>query len=136
MSIRMRFRFLILLFVIFSYSCNHHNNYLDEIENTFGVDLSNQVSNEFVDEQWIYFIGDGYRMVVYDITNKSKINLLTNKMSEYDSAYIEDFFRPSELYSYLSNSYGYYFGKKQGDDLYYLFYNVKWGKIIYFHSIM
>ena len=57
-------------------------------------------------------------------------------MSEYDSAYIEDFFRPSELYSYLSNSYGYYFGKKQGDDLYYLFYNVKWGKIIYFHSIM
>ena len=78
MSIGMRFRLLILLFVFFSYSCNHHNNYLDEIENTFGIDLSNQVSNEFVDEQWIDFIGDGYRIVVYDITNKSKINLLTN----------------------------------------------------------
>ena len=129
-------KLLILCALCLISSCSRSWYEVRAIEQLLDAHLMGKV--KFVDrqEQWIDLIGDGEKVVLFDVLDTTALNHLTHSMLPYDSTMIERSFAHSPLYPYLSQTAGYYIGMQDDDQLQYLFYDTVGRRLVYYLSIM
>ena len=129
-------KLLILCAVCLLSSCSRSWYEVRAIEQLLDAHLMGKV--KFVDrqEQWIDLIGDGEKVVLYDVLDTTALNHLTHSMLPYDSTMVEQLFANSPLYPYLRHTVGYYIDKQEDDQWQYLFYDTVGGHLVYYLSLM
>ena len=129
-------KLLILCAVCLLSSCSRSWYEVRAIEQLLDAHLMGKV--KFVDrqEQWINLIGDGEKVVLFDVLDTTALNHLTHSMLPYDSTMVEQRFSPSPLYPHLRNTAGYYIDKQEDDQWQYLFYDTVGSHLVYYLSLM
>lgn len=129
-------KLLILCALCFLSSCSRSWYEVRAIEQLLDAHLMGKV--KFVDrqEQWIDLIGDGEKVVLYDVLDTTALNHLTHSMLPYDSTMVEQLFANSPLYPHLRHTAGYYIDKQEEDQWQYLFYDTVGGHLVYYLSLM
>lgn len=99
---------MILCAVCILSSCSRSWYEVRAIEQLLDAHLMGKV--KFVDrqEQWIDLIGDGEKVVLFDVMDATALNHLTHSMLPYDSTMVEQLFANSPLYPHLRHTAGYY----------------------------
>ena len=108
-------KLLILCAVCLLSSCSRSWYEVRAIEQLLAAHLMGQV--KFVDrqEQGIDLIGDGEKVVHFDVMDATALNHLTHSMLPYDSTMVEQLFAHSPLYPHLRHTVGYYIDKQEDD---------------------
>ena len=129
-------KLLILCAVCLLSSCSRSWYEVRAIEQLLDAHLMGKV--KFVDrqEQWIDLIGDGEKVVLFDVMDATALNHLTHSMLPYDSTMVEQLFAHSPLYPYLRHTVGYYIDKQEDDQWQYLFFDTVGGHLVYYLSLM
>ena len=129
-------KLLILCAVCLLSSCSRSWYEVRAIEQLLDAHLMGKV--KFVDrqEQWIDLIGDGEKVVLFDVMDATALNHLTHSMLPYDSTMVEQLFANSPLYPHLRHTVGYYIDKQEDDQWQYLFYDTVGGHLVYYLSLM
>lgn len=129
-------KLLILCALCLLSSCSRSWYEVRAIEQLLDAHLMGKV--EFVDrqEQWIDLIGDGEKVVLFDVLDATALNHLTHSMLPYDSTMVEQLFANSPLYPHLRHTVGYYIDKQEDDQWQYLFYDTVGGHLVYYLSLM
>ena len=93
---------------------------------------------KFVDrqEQWINLNGDGEKVGFFEVLDTTALNHLTHSMLPYDSTMVEQRLPHSPLYPHLRHTAGYYIDKQEDDQQQYLFYDMVYGHLVYYLSLM
>lgn len=127
---------MILCAVCLLSSCSRSWYEVRAIEQLLDTHLMGKV--KFVDrqEQWIDFIGDGEKVVLFNVLDATALSPSTHTMLPYDSATVEQRFSQSPLYPHLKQTAGYYIDKQEDDQLRYLFYDTVGSRLVYYLSIM
>ena len=127
---------MILCAVCLLSSCSRSWYEVRAIEQLLDAHLMGKV--KFVDrqEQWIDLIGDGEKVVLFDVMDATALNHLTHSMLPYDSTMVEQLFANSPLYPHLRHTVGYYIDKQEDDQQQYLFYDTVGGHLVYYLSLM
>ena len=129
-------KLLILCALCLLSSCSRSWYEVRAIEQLLDAHLMGKV--KFVDrqEQWINLIGDGEKVVLFDVMDATALNHLTHSMLPYDSTMVEQLFAHSPLYPHLRHTVGYYIDKQEDDQWQYLFYDTVGGHLVYYLSLM
>ena len=129
-------KLLILCALCLISSCSRSWYEVRAIEQLLDAHLMGKV--KFVDrqEQWIDLIGDGEKVVLFDVMDATALNHLTHSMLPYDSTMVEQLFANSPLYPHLRHTVGYYIDKQEDDQQQYLFYDMVYGHLVYYLSLM
>ena len=129
-------KLLILCAVCILSSCGRSWYEVRDMEQLLDAHLMGKV--KFVDrqEQWIDLIGDGEKVVLFDVMDATALNHLTHSMLPYDSTMVEQLFANSPLYPHLRHTVGYYIDKQEDDQQQYLFYDTVGGHLVYYLSLM
>lgn len=129
-------KLLILCAVCLLSSCGRSWYEVRDMEQLLDAHLMGKV--KFVDrqEQWIDFIGDGEKVVLFNVLDATALSPSTHTMLPYDSATVEQRFSQSPLYPHLKQTAGYYIDKQEDDQLRYLFYDTVGSRLVYYLSIM
>ena len=129
-------KLLILCAVSLLSSCGRSWYEVRAIEQLLDAHLMGKV--KFVDrqEQWIDLIGDGEKVVLFDVMDATALNHLTHSMLPYDSTMVEQRFAHSPLNPHLRHTAGYYINKQEDDQQQYLFYDTVGGHLVYYLSLM
>ena len=127
---------LILCAVCLLSSCSRSWYEVRAIEQLLDTHLMGKV--KFVDrqEQWINLNGDGEKVVLFEVLDTTALNHLTHSMLPYDSTMVEQRFPHSPLYPHLRHTAGYYINKQEDDQQQYLFYDMVYGHLVYYLSLM
>ena len=127
---------MILCAVCLLSSCSRSWYEVRAIEQLLDTHLMGKV--KFVDrqEQWINLNGDGEKVVLFEVLDPTALNHLTHSMLPYDSTTVEQRFAHSPLYPYLRHTAGYYIDKQEDDQQQYLFYDMVYGHLVYYLSLM
>lgn len=127
---------LILCAVCLLSSCSRSWYEVRAIEQMLDTHLMGKV--KFVDrqEQWINLNGDGEKVVLFEVLDTTALNHLTHSMLPYDSTMVEQRFPHSPLYPHLRHTAGYYIDKQEDDQQQYLFYDMVYGHLVYYLSLM
>lgn len=127
---------LILCAVCLLSSCSRSWYEVWAIEQLLDTHLMGKV--KFVDrqEQWINLNGDGEKVVLFEVLDTTALNHLTHSMLPYDSTMVEQRFLYSPLYPHLRHTAGYYIDKQEDDQQQYLFYDMVYGHLVYYLSLM
>lgn len=127
---------LILCAVCLLSSCSRSWYEVRAIEQLLDTHLMGKV--KFVDrqEQWINLNGDGEKVVLFEVLDTTALNHLTHSMLPYDSTMVEQRFPHSPLYPHLRHTAGYYIDKQEDDQQQYLFYDMVYGHLVYYLSLM
>ena len=127
---------LILCAVCLLSSCSRSWYEVRAIEQLLDTHLMGKV--KFVDrqEQWINLNGDGEKVVLFEVLDPTALNHLTHSMLPYDSTMVEQRFPHSPLYPHLRHTAGYYIDKQEDDQQQYLFYDMVYGHLVYYLSLM
>ena len=117
-------------------SCSRSWYEVRAIEQLLDTHLMGKV--KFVDrqEQWINLNGDGEKVVLFEVLDPTALNHLTHSMLPYDSTMVEQRFPHSPLYPHLRHTAGYYIDKQEDDQQQYLFYDMVYGHLVYYLSLM
>ena len=129
-------KLLILCAVCLLSSCSRSWYEVRDMEQLLDAHLMGKV--KFVDrqEQWINLIGDGEKVVLFEVLDTTALNHLTHSMLPYDSTMVEQLFANSPLYPYLRHTAGYYIDKQEDDQQQYLFYDTVGGHLVYYLSLI
>ena len=129
-------KLLILCAVCLLSSCSRSWYEVRAIEQLLDTHLMGKV--KFVDrqEQWINLNGDGEKVVLFEVLDPTALNHLTHSMLPYDSTMVEQLFAHSPLYPHLRHTAGYYIDKQEDDQWQYLFYDMVYGHLVYYLSLM
>ena len=127
---------LILCAVCLLSSCSRSWYEVRAMEQLLDTHLMGKV--KFVDrqEQWINLNGDGEKVVLFEVLDTTALNHLTHSMLPYDSTMVEQRFPHSPLYPHLRHTAGYYIDKQEDDQQQYLFYDMVYGHLVYYLSLM
>ena len=127
---------MILCAVCLLSSCSRSWYEVRAIEQLLDTHLMGKV--KFVDrqEQWINLNGDGEKVVLFEVLDPTALNHLTHSMLPYDSTMVEQLFANSPLYPHLRHTAGYYIDKQEDDQQQYLFYDMVYGHLVYYLSLM
>ena len=120
---------MILCAVCLLSSCSRSWYEVRAIEQLLDTHLMGKV--KFVDrqEQWINLNGDGEKVVLFEVLDTTALNHLTHSM-------VEQRFPHSPLYPHLRHTAGYYIDKQEDDQQQYLFYDMVYGYLVYYLSLM
>ena len=129
-------KLLILCAVCLLSSCSRSWYEVRAIEQLLDAHLMGKV--KFVDrqEQWINLIGDGEKVVLFDVLDTTALNHLTHSMLPYDSTMVEQLFAHTPLSLHLKNTAGYYIDKQEDDQWQYIFYDTVGGHLVYYLSLI
>lgn len=129
-------KLLILCAVCLLSSCGRSWYEVRDMEQLLDAHLMGKV--KFVDrqEQWIDFIGDGEKVVLFNVLDATALSPSTHTMLPYDSATVEQRFSQSPLYPHLKQTAGYYIDKQEDDQQQSLFYDTVGSRLVYYLSIM
>ena len=129
-------KLLILCAVCLLSSCGRSWYEVRDMEQMLDAHLMGKV--KFVDrqEQWIDFIGDGEKVVLFNVLDATVLSPSTHTMLPYDSATVEQRFSQSPLYPHLKQTAGYYIDKQEDDQQQSLFYDTVGSRLVYYLSIM
>lgn len=129
-------KLLILCAVCLLSSCGRSWYEVRDMEQLLDAHLMGKV--KFVDrqEQWIDFIGDGEKVVLFNVLDATTLSPSTHTMLPYDSATVEQRFSQSPLYPHLKQTAGYYIDKQEDDQQQSLFYDTVGSRLVYYLSIM
>ena len=129
-------KLLILCAVCLLSSCSRSWYEVRAIEQLLDAHLMGKV--KFVDrqEQWIDLIGDGEKVVLFDVMDATALNHLTHSMLPYDSTMVEQLFAHSPLNPYLRHTAGYYIDKQEDDQWQYIFYDTVGSHLVYYLSLI
>ena len=129
-------KLLILCALCLISSCSRSWYEVRAIEQLLDAHLMGKV--KFVDrqEQWINLIGDGEKVVLFDVLDTPALNHLTHSMLPYDSTMVEQLFANSPLYPHLRHTAGYYIDKQEDDQWQSIFYDTVGGHLVYYLSLM
>ena len=129
-------KLLILCAVCLLSSCGRSWYEVRDMEQLLDAHLMGKV--KFVDrqEQWIDFIGDGEKVVLFNVLDATALSPSTHTMLPYDSATVEQRFSQSPLYPHLKHTAGYYIDKQEDDQQQSLFYDTVGSRHVYYLSIM
>ena len=127
---------MILCAVCLLSSCSRSWYEVRAIEQLLDTHLMGKV--KFVDrqEQWINLNGDGEKVVLFEVLDTTALNHLTHSMLPYDSTMVEQRLPHSPLYPHLRHTAGYYIDKQEDDQQQYLFYDMVYGHLVYYLSLM
>ena len=129
-------KLLILCAVCLLSSCGRSWYEVRDMEQLLDAHLMGKV--KFVDrqEQWINLIGDGEKVVLFDVLDTTVLNHLTHSMLPYDSTMVEQLFAHSPLNPHLRHTAGCYIDKQEDDQQQYIFYDTVGGHLVYYLSLM
>ena len=129
-------KLLILCAVCILSSCSRSWYEVRAIEQLLDAHLKGKV--KFVDrqEQWINLIGEGEKVVLFDVLDTTALNHLTHSMLPYDSTMVEQLFAHSPLNPHLRNTAGYYIDKQEDDQWQYIFYDTVGSHLVYYLSLI
>ena len=129
-------KLLILCAVCILSSCGRSWYEVRDMEQLLDAHLMGKVKYVDRQEQWIDLIGDGEKVVLFDVLDATALNHLTHSMLPYDSTMVEQLFAHSPLYPYLRHTAGCYIDKQEDDQQQYLFYDTVGGHLVYYLSLV
>ena len=129
-------KLLILCAVCILSSCSRSWYEVRAIEQLLDAHLMGKVKYVDRQEQWINLIGDGEKVVLFDVLDTTALNHLTHSMLPYDSTMVEQLFAHSPLNPYLRNTAGYYIDKQEDDQWQYIFYDTVGSHLVYYLSLI
>ena len=129
-------KLLILCAVCILSSCSRSWYEVRAIEQLLDAHLMGKVKYVDRQEQWINLIGDGEKVVLFDVLDTTALNHLTHSMLPYDSTTVEQLFAHSPLYPHLSHTAGYYIDKQEDDQWQYIFYDTVGSHLVYYLSLI
>ena len=107
MAIQKGNKYLFLMLIALSFfSCR--DQVQKRIDNILLFSTKGMISRYEKNEQWDGFIGDGYKIESFLITDASLIDSIRLKYREYDSTWVKEHFSSCEMYNFLANTSGFY----------------------------
>lgn len=126
---------LILGMTLFVMTACNYVTPIKELENLLNIDLSKKdVSFTDRQEQWIG--PDEYKIETFDVINSDCLSDKKHRMLQYDSVFVENRYKTSEIYKYVKNTAGYYFETKQENKEEFLFFDTINNKLYYYLIII
>ena len=129
-------KLLILCALCLLSSCSRSWYEVRAIEQLLDAHLMGKVKYVDRQEQWINLIGDGEKVVLFDVMDATALNHLTHSMLPYDSTMVEQLFANSPLYPHLRHTVGYYIDKQEDDQQQYIFYDTVGSHLVYYLSLI
>ena len=128
--------FTFSIFSIFLSGCDNHD--IKEAEKLSGLNLNNKVKFEKKKEQWNNFNGNGFKILVYNITDINYFNNHKNNknITEFDFCDRNNPFANSEITEFINNGKGYYYSFFSEQESKILVVDMKNGKMIYYYTSM
>lgn len=108
---------------------------INELENLLKIDLT-QKDVSFIDKQEQWIGSDGYKIETFNVINSNCLSDKKHEMFQYDSAFVENRYKTSEVYKYVKNTTGYYFESNQENTMECLFYDTINNKLYYYLIII
>ena len=115
-------------------SCNYVSP-IEELENLLNIDLSKK-DVSFIDKQEHWIGPDGYKIGTFDVINSDCLSDKKHRMLQYDSVFVENRYKTSEIYKYVKNTAGYYFETNQENKEEFLFFDTINNKLYYYLIII
>lgn len=126
---------LILCIALLAMAACNYVTPIKELENLLKIDLTKK-DVSFIDrhEQWIG--PDGYKIETFNVINSDCLSDKKQEMFQYDSAFVENRYKTSEVYKYVKNTAGYYLASNKENTMECLFYDTINNKLYYYLIII
>lgn len=115
-------------------SCNYVSP-IEELENLLKIELTKK-DVSFIDKQEQWIGPDGYKIETFNVINSDCLSNKKHEMLQYDSVFVENRYKTSEIYKYVKNTAGYYMESNQENTKERLFYDTINNKLYYYLIII
>lgn len=112
-------------------SCNYETP-TEEVESMVGVELRRKI--KFIDREDQWMGPDGYKIETFEVVDPQVIPV--SAMQSYDSLFVEQHYRSSELYPYVESTAGYYLHVEEDNTYKHLFYDTVNQRMTYMLEIL